>query len=144
MLKHITLVLLGSVLGCVACGSATDEPVQLTDPESGELVGQTDPATGDYLFSNGDVVARADIEQVSESEWEKLWEEKTQGKLFHRPYVMKSPSSHGSSFGSGSGAGSGAGGGCWSMSEGGASCTGCCTQVGPDTFYCWESCTDIS
>ena len=45
----------------------------------------------------------------------------------------------------GGGGGSSPGYNCWEMSEGGASCRGCCfpQDLDGNTYSCWEECTDI-
>jgi hypothetical protein len=140
MTKLILVAAIGALaLGCHAKKS-TPTSIPLTDPETGRVVGHKNQTTGALVFDNGAVVERSRINSLVDRDLaQRLLSNAT--AYLKKPKTAASGGIHGSSGGDNTSCG-GCAGGCWSMSEGGSSCTGCCTPAGDCSCACWESCTD--
>ena len=119
-----------------ACGgevgdTSTDATIAaLSDPCTGESVGQLDRELDTMTFDDGFEVKRSEVERLSEQD---------------APALQCNADAAGDSEGMRTRS-AWANGRCWHFAEsyvgGYASCQGCCTPVGGGAYYCWESCID--
>jgi hypothetical protein len=112
------------------------EPVPITDPATGQVIGHKDPATGKYVFANGMVVTPHRDQPIAPEVMEAL-----AAKMTPKPQ-WQSPRPPGGGHGASGTRPGGCTAGCWNLREGSFSCTGCCNPVGKDACSCWESCSD--
>lgn len=119
------------------------ELVPLVNPSSGALVGHKDPKTGNLVFYRM-VVTPESLRSTPASTGTlgatlKMMDPpppRVQGSGVHWPIGGFDDGLHSESAGACVPS-------CWHMSEGGASCSGCCEPVDGNACYCWESCTDF-
>lgn len=152
-----TLFAICSLPALVSADTAPGNPTPMRELTAKSVIGHVDPANKDLVFNDGTVVRRSTVQSVSAAEHQtrirqlfgaKPPSEKT-FKMARKPpqFLPVSVTRRGRGFG-GSSSGAGSGGACvpscWTISEGGASCSGCCVPVGPDACSCWESCTDTA
>lgn len=135
--RTLAALLIVPVFAAVACNIESGKDTPITDPTTGKVIGHKD-ANGNYVFSNGAVVRRDRISAVPRNEFSGRWNEGLQAVLTNPPKMA----SKGSSASYVGGSGGGCVGSCWNLTEGGASCSGCCLPAGGNACTCWESCTD--
>jgi hypothetical protein len=128
------------------------QPAQLKDSVTGQIIGYVDPKTKNLVFTRRNImIPRSGIARVSKEEYELLKQHyglAPAGTMKPRyakplPRVIPAPVNPSTHFLAPKEAPA-CESSCWYMSEGGAMCRGCCTDVGGGYCSCWEECTDTS
>lgn len=132
LFSRSALVSLLATLVLGACATDTDL-VPLVDPDTQTTIGYHDTESHEHVFESGLVVPDDQIARREQGEVGAARE-----SLNSSPPPTVQTSTQG-----GGGSGGSCASSCWSMSEAGLSCRGCCYIVAsPCVMQCWEVCTD--